>query len=371
MRRALYASSGLHFAVLIWALIGGSLFSDTEEEPFELTGVTLISAQEFDAMFETVVAMPAVVEQPVLPTAPAPDVTEPTPTTPEAAAPESTPPEATPEPPVEMQPDMSALTTPLPDTEVQSEVAALPSPPAQDVSAPPSDTPAPSEAPRVAPQPAPAPPPEADIAPEVVTRPEPSETPSPVPDTPPTAPEEATTEIVTEAETPAAALAPVTSFRPPARPIRTVAEAPTPDSPPEVEDRDPMADAIAAAVAEVATEAPPAPATPAGPPLSAGQRDGLRLAVQQCWNVGSLSSEALQTVVTISVQMSRDGTPETGSIRMIESRGGSDAAARQAFEAARRAVIRCGASGYDLPEESYDHWRELEITFNPEEMRLR
>ena len=39
MRRALYASSGLHLAVLIWALIGGNLFSDTEEDPFELTGL--------------------------------------------------------------------------------------------------------------------------------------------------------------------------------------------------------------------------------------------------------------------------------------------------------------------------------------------
>lgn len=370
MRRALYASSGLHFAVLIWALIGGNLFNDTEEEPFELTGVTLISAQEFDAMFETVVPVPAVAEQPAMPVPPAPTQPDPTPPAPEDAAPAISQPEAVPEPPTETQPDMSAL-APLPDTEVQAEVAALPSPPAQDVAAPPSDTPAPNEAPRVAPLPAPAPPPEAEIAPEIVTRPEPSETPSPVPDTPPTAPEESTTEIVTEAETPAAALAPVSSFRPPARPIRTVAEAPTPDSPPEVEDRDPLADAIAAAVAEATTEAPPAPATPAGPPLSAGQRDGLRLAVQQCWNVGSLSSEALQTVVTISVQMARDGRPETGSIRMIESRGGSDAAARQAFEAARRAVIRCGASGYDLPEESYDHWRVLEITFNPEEMRLR
>ncbi len=108
----------------------------------------------------------------------------------------------------------------------------------------------------------------------------------------------------------------------------------------------------------------------AAPPDPTSDRSFL-LRVMQCWNVGSLSSEALQTVVTISVQMSRDGRPETGSIRMIESRGGSDAAARQAYEAARRAVIRCGANGYDLPEESYDHWRELEITFNPEEMRLR
>ncbi|WP_127558360.1 hypothetical protein [Nioella ostreopsis] len=370
MRRALYASSGLHFGVLIWALIGGSLFSDTEEEPFELTGVTLISAQEFDAMFETVVATPAVVEQPSLPTPPVPDITEPTPPTPEAAAPVVTPPEATPEPPTETQPDMSTF-APLPDTEVQAEVAALPSPPAQDVTAPPSDTPAPSEAPRVAPLPAPAPPPEAEIAPEVVTRPEPSETPAPVPDTPPTAPEEATTEIVTEAETPAAALAPVTSFRPPARPIRTVAEAPTPDTPPAIEERDPLADAIAAAVAEAASEAPPAPVTPAGPPLSAGQRDGLRLAIGQCWNLGTVSSEAMRTTVVVGFSLSQEGVPDTGSIRLVEIIEGTEAGADLAFEAARRAIIRCGRNGYDLPQESYDHWRNIEAVFNPDGMRMR
>ena len=75
--------------------------------------------------------------------------------------------------------------------------------------------------------------------------------------------------------------------------------------------------------------------------------------------------------VTISVQMSQSGVPETNSVRMIDNTGGSETAIRQAFEAARRAVLRCGTSGYDLPVESYDHWREIEITFNPEEMRLR
>ncbi|MFT7254284.1 MAG: hypothetical protein ACI81Q_001706, partial [Paracoccaceae bacterium] len=59
------------------------------------------------------------------------------------------------------------------------------------------------------------------------------------------------------------------------------------------------------------------------------------------------------------------------SIRMIGSEGGSDAAARQAFEAARRAIIRCGASGYNLPSDKYDQWRDIEMTFNPEGMRLR
>lgn len=370
MRRALYASGGIHFAILLWAVIGGPLFQNTEEAEFEVTGVTLISPQDFEAMFNTPVVAPPVVEQPVAPT-PAPEPTEPAVPTPEEAPPQVTPPDPAPEPEPETQPDVTAL-MPLPEATVQDELAALPSPPAEDPLAPPSETPAPSEAPRVAPLPSPAPAPEVEIAPEVVTQPEPSEVEAPEPVEPPTAPEEATTEIVTEAETPAASLAPTTSFRPPARPVRTVAEAPTPDPEPQVEDRDPTADAIAAAIAEAVTEAPePAPAAPAGPPLSAGQRDGLRLAIQTCWNVGSLSSEAMRTTVTVSVDMARDGRPDSGSIRMIDYEGGSETAARQAFEAARRAVIRCGVSGYDLPEESYDHWRELEITFNPEEMRLR
>jgi hypothetical protein len=370
MRRALYASGGIHFAILLWAVIGGPLFTDTEEEDFEVTGVTLISPQEFDAMFATARPAPPVVEQPVAPM-PAPEpAPEPALPTAEATAPEIAPPEAAPEPPQDSQPDVTALMPP-PETVVQDELAALPAPPAQDPTAAPSETPAPSEAPRVAPLPTPAPPPDVDTAPEVVTRPEPSETPAPLPETPPTAPEESTTEIVTEAETPAASLAPVTSFRPPARPIRTTAEAPTPDPAPQVEPRDATADAIAAAVAAAVSETPPAPAAPSGPPLSAGQRDGLRLAIQSCWNVGSLSSEALRTTVTLSVNLGRDGRPDSGSIRMTDYEGGGETAARQAFEAARRAVIRCGTSGYDLPEESYDHWRELELVFNPEEMRLR
>ncbi|MEM9438259.1 MAG: energy transducer TonB, partial [Pseudomonadota bacterium] len=39
--------------------------------------------------------------------------------------------------------------------------------------------------------------------------------------------------------------------------------------------------------------------------------------------------------------------------------------------AARRAIIRCGATGFDLPREKYDQWRQIEMTFNPEEMRTR
>ncbi|MGM0661234.1 MAG: energy transducer TonB, partial [Pseudomonadota bacterium] len=110
---------------------------------------------------------------------------------------------------------------------------------------------------------------------------------------------------------------------------------------------------------------------PSGPPLTGGERDALRVAVQECWNVGSLSSEALRTSVVVAVSMTRDGQPEIGSIRLAGSSGGGDAAAKQAYEAARRAIIRCGSDGFDLPAEKYDQWRDIEMTFNPESMRIR
>ena len=93
--------------------------------------------------------------------------------------------------------------------------------------------------------------------------------------------------------------------------------------------------------------------------------------MSSCWNVGSLSTEALRTTVVVAVTMAQDGRPDTNSIRMLSSSGGDGASARQAFEAARRAIIRCAGDGYDLPAEKYSHWREIEMTFNPAQMRLR
>ena len=368
MRRALYASAGIHLAVLGWALLGGQLFWDTDEPEFEVTGVTLLSTSEFDAMFSAA-PLSALTDTPLAPAAMA-ETEAPVAPAPEDAGPEAVTPEAALPPPGEAEPDVTAMAPP-PQADVTDQIALLPSPPAQDATAPPSDTPAPSEAPRVAPTPAPAPPPEAEIAPQIAPEPAPAETPTPLPDTPPTAPEEAAPEIVTEAETPASSLAPVASTRPAARPERVVQTAtPAPDvQAPAAEESDPMAAAIAAAVAEAASA--PAPAAPSGPPLTSGQREGLRLAVQDCWNVGALSSEALRVTVTIEVQMNREGVPEQNSVRMLSNTGGSDTAIRQAYEAARRAVLRCGGSGYDLPAESYDYWRTIEITFNPEDMRLR
>ena len=192
-----------------------------------------------------------------------------------------------------------------------------------------------------------------------------------------TAPEAASDRIVTEANesdeaTPTVPVtAPSTSVRPKTRPRRpapseTAAETPAAD--PETNQRSAIEDALAAAIAGGGEVAAP---EPSGPPLTAGEKDALRVSVSKCWNVGSLSSEALKTTVEVSVSLQQNGKIVAGSVRMVSSTGGSAGAAKQAYEAARRAIIRCGAKGFQLPSEKYGHWRDIVMTFNPEKMRIK
>ena len=105
--------------------------------------------------------------------------------------------------------------------------------------------------------------------------------------------------------------------------------------------------------------------------MTAGDIDAMRVAVKQCWNVGAVSSEAMGTVVTVSVDIAENGVPDAASIQMTGFTGGSEAAARSMYELARRAILRCGKNGFPLPPEKYDQWKELELVFDPNGMRLR
>ena len=107
-------------------------------------------------------------------------------------------------------------------------------------------------------------------------------------------------------------------------------------------------------------------AAPLGQPLSISERDGFRTAIQQCWNVGALSLEAARMDVSVEFRMTPDGRPDPASLRMVDQRGGSQTAAQNAFEVARRAIIMCGRSGYELPPGKYGRWREVIVDFRPD-----
>ena len=139
----------------------------------------------------------------------------------------------------------------------------------------------------------------------------------------------------------------------------------------DAEGRTAAAAAADAASAEEAVNAPLDAIAAGSAPLSAAEREGFRLAVEQCWNLGPLSGEAREASVTVGLTMARDGTPMQDSIRLIAGSGAPDAAITQAFEAARRAIIRCTGNGYPLPGYKYESWREIVIDFRPEGAVLR
>lgn len=375
MRTGWYISGVGHGALILVILFGG-LFAGDRFEEVTVSEVTVLSEAEYAALLPPTTAPDVGSDAPEV----APPVEDQAPEAPvEDTAPEVSEPEQVEEPETPANPELT-IPQPIPDAIVEDTAPIIATPPTDiDGSSPVADgTPQPS--PRVAPTPSIAPPPLAEAAPERVEEVAPDAEALPqevVEEETPAAPPEASDRIVTEAEeTPE--LAPASSMRPrtrPAPPVRQV-EAPvdtpreTPrETPTETPRETATEDAVAAAVAEA--NATPAPSVPTGPPLTGGEQDALRVAVSSCWNVGSLSTDALGTTVVVQVSMNQDGTPMSDSIRLVSASGGSAGAAQQAFEAARRAIIRCGARGFPLPVEKYSQWRDIEMTFNPEGMQFR
>ncbi|NIZ61415.1 energy transducer TonB [Sedimentitalea sp. CY04] len=365
-------SLAAHAGLMGWVVFGA--WFPSEPLPFQVQEVTMISSAEF-ALLSQQHQAPEIAEEPAA-----------------LPVPEEEPPAPAVEPQVDPEPEIvepEPIEPPAPDPEVterpEPEPAPLPVPPAPEAPTLPDLTPdlpqvvepqVAQPADRVAPTPIAPPAPDTTIdevvQPEIAPD-EGAETEQEVQEA--TAPEAASDRIVTEAEEqddPVTA-APTQSLRPKTRPRRPTppVETATPIEPveqPVEETNDAVADAVAEAIAGGADVIAP---EPSGPPLTSGEKDALRVSVSNCWNVGSLSTEALGTTVVVGVSLSQDGKPDAGTIRMLSSTGGSSTAAKQAFEAARRAIIRCGAKGFQLPPEKYGQWRDIEMTFNPERMRIK
>lgn len=403
MEKGQIISGIAHGGVILWVILGDWLFRAPTLPEIEVAEVSLMSNAEFDAMMAA--APPAV--EPAAEPAPEPAPEEPAPEEPAIQPPEPVQPQEPP-PPAEEPPPVAPPEEPLPEdlpVEAVPQLIETPDPVApiadveQPIPVPLSDArPRPRPVDRVAATPV-----ESQDAPDVAEQviEEVSDVPSEEAviveeQQEAAAPEEATTQIVTEAvetEEDAPQLEMTASLRPRSRPERVqpaeepveqaAASAETPEEAPEEPAPDTATeDAVAAALAEaLAEEAATAEAEaaaeaaasnlPAGPPMTAGEQDALRVAVQACWNVGALSMEALRTTVTVAVSVGQDGVPDAGSITMVASNGESSTATQQAFEAARRAIIRCGARGFPLPPEKFDQWRNMELVFDPNGMRMR
>ncbi|SFK80970.1 energy transducer TonB [Shimia haliotis] len=358
-----YISGAAHVGLIGWVLLGGVFRPDAP--PVEVSEVAIITAEEFATLsavqpspdLSTDVAIPTAPEDSVAPQVEAAideAIQQAAPELVEEAAPEALPDVPDPQPP---EPEDVADEAPvLPQPEADTAVV-IPDTPIR-------PEPVPTE--RVAPDPVAQPDPEVAIADDVQEATTPDEAGQAAEEVlEETAPEAASSEIVTEPkQEDIASAAPSTSVRPRLRPERPVVTESAPQETPRTED------AVAAALAEAAAESAPAETrTASGPPLTGGEKDALRLSVQQCWVV-DVGSRAADVTVIVGLSLDRNGKVQ-GDVRLIDATGGDSAAVQTAFQAARRAVLRCQKSGYDLPQDKYDHWKDVEITFNPEKMRRK
>ena len=374
-----YISVTMHASMVGWLLLNGN-FESTPRE-ISVTEVSLVSAEMFDialnntppeveASIETAVAQPPVEEiapkLSIKPDAPVMDREQPVMVSPQD---DNTPPQ------ISEQPEpLEDLVVILP-SELISPTVSPTSPDVLEISLKPkprqsnritSKTVAPSE-------------PEVDIGDFTRDAVSPQEMLSSEkkPQTA-TAPEASTSEIITEAEKPSklprvAVLAPEQSVRPKRRSIKIKLDK---EQPKQTEQTiDPLAAALNEALtgstneseSEVSTESQKT-VTEA---LAPGTIRGMQLAISPCWNLGASSSAALSTTVVVGMELSIEGKPLASSIYLVGYEGGDDASAQRAFETAQRAINDCGAKGFELPADKYSAWKKVEITFNPERMRVR
>jgi len=394
MRTGALVSAIGHGAVIGLAIFGLPWFSARESTPIRVTEVEFVSQAEFAALQAAAPgprapeARPEPVEE-VLVAPETPAVAEPPPAAPE---PEPEPEVATlapgfdPATPLAPAPEGVTLVPPVasldavapPRSRPVERIAAIPAP-APPEAARPAETPLPELSSEPAPEPIEARP--AEAPPEAAP---PAAAPTPPA---PTAPA-ASPGLVAQAEPPrprpanlARPQAQVAATQPERTPERepepatpptvTAATPPTESTPPTPPAQQPdVASQVAAAVAaaRAASETGAAETSlPEGPPISGAEREGLRLAVQRCWNVPAGLRDAQELKITLAAELTAQGDVISSSIRMIEPATPPDGRFQQAYEAGRRALIRC-APYTSLPREKYAQWRNIEVVFNPEGM---
>ena len=92
----------------------------------------------------------------------------------------------------------------------------------------------------------------------------------------------------------------------------------------------------------------------------------LVLNIRQCWNVPVGLENDSSNVIIMGIKLGIDGNLEEDPVNLSPNSG---VGMIQAYEAARRAVIRC--QPYKLPADAYEYWQEMEIELDPSEMVVK
>lgn len=88
--------------------------------------------------------------------------------------------------------------------------------------------------------------------------------------------------------------------------------------------------------------------------------------IQSCWNVSAFNGDALRTTVAVEFEVDDSGKPKSPTITLSRSDAPTKTAENLAYEAARRAIVRCSRTGYT----GILAGQKALVTFNPSLMRV-
>ena len=98
------------------------------------------------------------------------------------------------------------------------------------------------------------------------------------------------------------------------------------------------------------------------PPLLNSEIENFRESVAECWGVKNFYNPKKGSV-TLAFAMDRQGKIDPDSLKSISNTFEDSRSAQNAFQRAKRALMKCGVNGYDLPASKYQHWKRMELTF--------
>ncbi len=100
--------------------------------------------------------------------------------------------------------------------------------------------------------------------------------------------------------------------------------------------------------------------------LAVSEIDAFRAQIQKCWSIPAGARDSENLVIQIRLGLNRDGSIAQGPFVLDTQNRRGDPFYRAAAESVLRAVHQC--QPFQMPVEKYALWRDIELTFNPQQM---
>lgn len=106
---------------------------------------------------------------------------------------------------------------------------------------------------------------------------------------------------------------------------------------------------------------------PIGERLTVSEHDALRRQIERCWNIPIGAKDAENLIVDVQLVVNPDRTIQSAVI-VDQDKYRKDSFFRAAADSAIRAIRNPMCSPLALPQDKYEQWKNMTISFNPKDM---